>query len=77
MTSRWPGSRDAGGRGAAGCPVRLGGSLRPRATTRRANAKHRPLGHAAALVLKPPPRFLPLRTRRAPKPCWRRALRLE
>eukprot|EP00969_Alexandrium_andersonii_P125770 5560316-Alexandrium_andersonii.AAC.1 len=42
----------------------------------RGNALRRSRGYAAAaLVLKPPIRLLPLSMRRAPKWCWRRALR--
>eukprot|EP00969_Alexandrium_andersonii_P210456 9296891-Alexandrium_andersonii.AAC.1 len=68
MASFCPGSRGAGRGGAAGCPVRLGSSLRPRAMMARANTLRRSRRYtAAALVLNPPTRFLPLRMRRVPK----------
>eukprot|EP00969_Alexandrium_andersonii_P134165 5934306-Alexandrium_andersonii.AAC.1 len=41
MESFCPGSRCAGRSGAAGCPVRLGSSLRPRAMMECANALRR------------------------------------
>eukprot|EP00969_Alexandrium_andersonii_P300391 13280628-Alexandrium_andersonii.AAC.1 len=44
ITSRWPGMRTADRGCSLGSPVRLGSSLRPRATMRRANAKHNSLG---------------------------------
>eukprot|EP00969_Alexandrium_andersonii_P155205 6860753-Alexandrium_andersonii.AAC.1 len=54
-----------------GSPVRLGSSLRPRATMSCASAKHSSLGYdAAALVRYPPWAFFPRRIRWAPAPCW-------
>eukprot|EP00969_Alexandrium_andersonii_P119934 5302962-Alexandrium_andersonii.AAC.1 len=44
ITSRWPGMRAADRGCSSGSPARLGNSLRPRATMRRANAKHSSLG---------------------------------
>eukprot|EP00969_Alexandrium_andersonii_P360806 15456193-Alexandrium_andersonii.AAC.1 len=44
ITIRWPGIRAADWGCSLGSPVRLGSSLQPRATTRRANEKHNSRG---------------------------------
>eukprot|EP00969_Alexandrium_andersonii_P054222 2387044-Alexandrium_andersonii.AAC.1 len=57
-----------------GSPV----TLRPRATMSRASAKRSSLGHAAAALVRYPPRAsFPRRTRWAPMPCWHLANKLE
>eukprot|EP00969_Alexandrium_andersonii_P138964 6146114-Alexandrium_andersonii.AAC.1 len=56
MTSRWPGGRTDVMRSSFGSPVKLGSSLRPRATTNLARAKQSSRGHAAAALVRYRPR---------------------